>query len=109
VLEKVASELAKSPNRIVVEGHSDDVPITGSLKRRYPTNWELAAARACRVVRLFQDAGIAGERLHAVSAGPFQPEASNESAKGRSINRRIEIRLLPAAPPSAQGSAGVVP
>ncbi len=102
VLEKVASQLKASPNRIVVEGHTDDVRISPSLQKRYPTNWELAAARAARVVRLFQDQGIAGERLHAVSAGPFHPLAPNDTPQGRARNRRIEIRLLPAVAPETQ-------
>ena len=110
VLEKVASELSKSPNRIVVEGHTDDVGISPSLRKRYATNWELAAARACRVVRLFQESGIAGDRLHAVSAGPFQPNGPNDTPAGRARNRRIEIRLLPALESrAAERAAGVVP
>ena len=95
VLEKVAAKLGDLPNSIVVEGHTDNHQIGPKLKKRYATNWELAAARAARVVRLFQEQGIAGTRLRAVSAGPFQPIDSNDTPQGRSKNRRIEIRLLP--------------
>lgn len=101
VLMRVSAELAKVPHRIEVEGHTDNVPIRGVLARTYPTNWELAGARAARVVRLFGEAGIDGSRLAAVSFGPEQPVASNDSEEGRARNRRIEVRLLPDQPGAA--------
>ncbi len=105
VLDKVAAQIANLPNRIEILGHSDDVPISGGLARRYPTNWELAGARAARVVRFLEERGIDGERLKAVSQGKHAPVASNDSPEGRSRNRRIEIRLAPlegsAAPPAS--------
>jgi chemotaxis protein MotB len=103
VLGKVAAQMASSPHRIEVEGHTDNVPIVGGLAQRYPTNWELAAARAARVVRLFQEAGIKGPRLRAVSRSEYQPVAANDTPEGRERNRRIDIRLLPA--PSATARA----
>jgi chemotaxis protein MotB len=96
VLAKVAKQMAASAHRIEVEGHTDDVPISGGLAQRYPTNWELAAARAARVVRLFQEQGIEGPRLRAVSRSEYQPVAQNDSDANREKNRRIEVRLLPA-------------
>jgi len=96
VLGKVANQMVASPHRVEIEGHTDDVPIKGSLAQRYPTNWELAAARAARVVRLFQEAGMEGTRLRAVSRSEYQPVATNDSPENREKNRRIEIRLLPA-------------
>jgi chemotaxis protein MotB len=98
VLLKVSPELEKVPYQIVVGGHTDNVPIRGMLATRYPTNWELAAARAARVVRLLEEAGIASNRLHAVSFGENDPVASNDTPEGRARNRRIEIRLRPIAP-----------
>jgi chemotaxis protein MotB len=95
VLLSVAKNLAELPYRIEVEGHSDNVKISGALVKRYPSNWELAGARAASVVRLFLESGIDGERLSAVSRGMYHPVAPNDSAEGRSLNRRIEIRLLP--------------
>ena len=95
VLMRVSSTLVDVGHRVEVEGHTDDRPIGGSLARTYPTNWELAGARAARVVRLFEEAGIAGERLSAVSYGPEAPVASNEEEAGRARNRRIEVKLLP--------------
>lgn len=96
VLAKVAKQMLASPHRVEILGHTDDVPIKPTLAQRYPTNWELAAARAARVVRLFQDAGMEGPRLRAVSRSQYEPVAANDSAENREKNRRIEVRLLPA-------------
>ncbi len=113
VLRKVAAQLAKNDQRIEVQGHSDNTQIRGRLRQRYPSNWDLAAARASSVVRLLQGEGIAGERLSAVSFAEFRPIATNDDAEGRGLNRRIEIRLLPpdeattaAAPEPAGPPAG---
>ena len=96
VLVKVAGQIAPLADFVEVRGHTDDRPIRGSLARIYPTNWELAAARAARVVRLLEERGVPSERLAVVSMGPNDPVANNDTADNRALNRRIEIRLLPA-------------
>lgn len=98
VLLTVSGELEKVPYQIEVGGHTDNVPIRGALARTYPTNWELAGARAARVVRLFEEAGIASDRLLAVSYGENDPVASNDTPEGRGRNRRIELRMRPIVP-----------
>lgn len=105
VLVKVAGQLASLGDLIEVRGHTDDRAIRGSLTQRYPTNWELAAARASRVVRLLEDNGIPGSRLTVVSRGPFDPVAPNDSSANRARNRRIEIRLLPIDSPGNKAAA----
>jgi len=95
ILQRVASELKKSPHQILVIGHTDNKPIGPALIERYPTNWELAGARAASVVRLFDGSGISDKRLLAVSMADVQPVASNKTPEGRARNRRIEIRLRP--------------
>ncbi|HEB59879.1 MAG TPA: flagellar motor protein MotD [Gammaproteobacteria bacterium] len=90
-LEKLAHELATLPNYIEVEGHTDNIPIRNTI---YPSNWELSAARAASVVRLFMDAGVAPERLAAIGFGEFRPLADNGSATGRRRNRRVAIVIL---------------
>jgi len=95
VLLKVAEQLAKLDHVVLVEGHTDNVPIRGSLTRRYPTNWELAGARAARVARLFEEHGVSGDRLTVLSFADKRPVASNDTPEGRALNRRIEIRLKP--------------
>ena len=79
----------------MVIGHTDDRPIGPALIKQYPTNWELAGARAASVVRLFDDSGLTAKRMLAVSVADSQPVASNKTAEGRAKNRRIEIRLRP--------------
>lgn len=95
VLATVAARLAPLPYLISVEGHSDDVPIRATLAKQYPTNWELAGARAASVVRVLVEGGVDGAKASAVSHGPYQPIADNKSPEGRAQNRRIEIRLRP--------------
>lgn len=95
VLEKVADQLVSSHHRIEIRGHTDNIPVSGDLARRYPSNWELAGARAAAVVRLFQQRGIGGERLTAMSRGEFEPLAPNDTQENRWRNRRIEIKLVP--------------
>ena len=97
VIERVGDQL-KDRNqgyRVDVQGHTDNVPIRGDLTRRYPTNWELAAARASSVVRVLEGRGVGAKRLSAVSLGEYHPVESNRSPQGRAKNRRIEIRLVP--------------
>ena len=98
VLQRVATQLRKSSHQIVVTGHTDDRPIGPALVKQYPTNWELAGARAASVVRLFGDSGLPAKRMLAVSMADNQPVASNKTEEGRTRNRRIEIRLRPVAP-----------
>ena len=95
VLSRVAAQLLGADARIEVVGHTDNVQISSRLKGRYPTNWELAGARAGSVVRLLQEEGFDGSRLLAVSSGPFSPRVPNDSPAGRAKNRRIEILLIP--------------
>jgi chemotaxis protein MotB len=95
VLGRVAGQLRKSPHEILVIGHTDNKPIGPALVKQYPTNWELAGARASSVVRLFNGSGVTAKRLLAVSMADVRPVASNASPEGRAKNRRIEIRLRP--------------
>ena len=97
VLGKVATRLRKSSHQILVIGHTDNKPIGPALVKQYPTNWELAGARAASVVRLFAQSGLSSERMRAVSVADTEPVASNKSEEGRAKNRRIEIRLRPVA------------
>ena len=95
ILGRVAGQLKKSPHEILVIGHTDNKPIGPALVKQYPTNWELAGARASSVVRLFNGTGLPAKRLLAVSMADVRPVASNASPEGRAKNRRIEIRLRP--------------
>jgi len=106
VLRKVAAKLRENNYRIEVHGHSDDVPLSRALAARWGSNWELAAARASQVVRLFEDEKIDPTRLSAVSFGQYAPLESNDTPEGRARNRRIEIRLIPVKRPESEAKPG---
>ncbi len=92
-ISEVATLLADIPDRrFQVEGHTDNVPIKTA---QYPSNWDLASARALRVVRTMVDAGMPPERISAASFGEYNPVVSNEIKEGRDANRRIEIVVVP--------------
>ena len=92
-LKTLAKELSNNPNvGIMVEGHTDNVPMSG---KSYKDNWELSSARALSVVRCLSDGGLPQKRLAAVGRGEFYPVASNATEAGRAQNRRTEIILTP--------------
>ena len=92
IMQQIAGVNAENDSEITVSGHTDNVPlIFGS---RYRDNWDLAAARSASVVQsLSADAVITDDRLEAISYGESRPVDSNETAAGRSKNRRIEIEI----------------
>jgi chemotaxis protein MotB len=90
-LEAVAKLLAVAHQEIRVEGHTDNMPIASPV---FPSNWELSSARASSVVRLFVAAGIAPARLAAVGYADHKPVEANETAEGRSRNRRVTLMIL---------------
>jgi len=76
-------------HQVVVEGHTDTVPITG----RYPSNWELSTARASTITRVLVSARIGPRRLVATGRAYYDPIASNATEAGRQRNRRVQIVL----------------
>lgn len=97
VLKRVGKILKRvKDNTIFVEGHTDNVPISPALKKKYPTNWELSTARATTVVRYLQEeVGIDPSILKAAGLSEYRPVADNGTEEGKSRNRRIEIILNP--------------
>lgn len=89
-LTAVGQILATTDFPIVVEGHTDNAPISTPL---YPSNWELSGARAASVVRLFIDTGVAPQRLTATGFADQRPVADNASPEGRQRNRRVAINM----------------
>jgi chemotaxis protein MotB len=97
-LDKASAEMSKMAAQgfqIDVTGNTDSVPIGAELATRYPTNWELAGARASIVVRYLQEKGLDPSQLLAISAGQYHPVASNDTPEGRAANRRTDIVLRP--------------
>jgi chemotaxis protein MotB len=95
VLKKVGEALKGYEDKVIrVVGHTDNVPITKGLQKRFASNWELSVARATTVVRFLQEVGVPPERMIASGRAEYQPIAENDDADGRRKNRRTEITLV---------------
>lgn len=89
-LAAVAQILAPTDFPIIVEGHTDNTPISTP---QFPSNWELSGMRASSVVRLFIETGVDGRRLTATGYADQRPLADNATADGRQRNRRVAITI----------------
>jgi chemotaxis protein MotB len=91
-LDEIARILKASNRRLIIEGHTDNVPIQTA---RFPSNWDLASARATRIVRYLIDRhGVEPGRLVAMSYADQKPLADNSTKAGRAKNRRIEVLIV---------------
>lgn len=90
-LAAVALVLSNVDNVVHVEGHTDNVPISSG---QYPSNWELASARASSVVRLFVVGGVDPARLMAIGYADNRPVGPNDTVEGRARNRRVTLLIL---------------
>ncbi|HHF98134.1 MAG TPA: flagellar motor protein MotB [Candidatus Aerophobetes bacterium] len=88
LLDEIAALLREIPNEIVIEGHTDNLPIH---TERFPSNWELSSARAISVARYFIDKGIAPLRIGVVGYADSRPLFPNDTPEHRAKNRRVEI------------------
>ncbi|PKM13477.1 MAG: flagellar motor protein MotB [Gammaproteobacteria bacterium HGW-Gammaproteobacteria-5] len=88
VIDRLVPTLAAGGHLIIVEGHTDNLPIQ---TKRFPSNWELSASRASSVVRYLQLAGIESTRLSATGYADTRPLADNGDEQGRASNRRVEL------------------
>jgi len=91
VLKEVVRVIKDMPNEVVVEGHTDDIPIVAG---EFRSNWELSTARAFSVVGYFIEQGVDPKRLLAVGYGEYRPLYPNDTEEHRAINRRIEINMI---------------
>jgi chemotaxis protein MotB len=90
---EVSQVLASIPRRsFQVDGHTDAVPIATA---QFPSNWELASARAVTVLKAMLEAGMPKERISAASFADARPVAPNDTAEGKAANRRIEVTIVP--------------
>lgn len=90
-MNSLAASLNKVEGDVIVQGHSDNVPIRGG---RFGSNWELSAARAFSVIEKLTEKGVPAKRLSAWGFGENRPVVSNNTPDERSQNRRIEIVVL---------------
>jgi len=92
ILHRLADTFKKLTNTVVIEGHTDNVPIVGG---KYRDNWELSMARAESVLNyLIYAEGISPNRLAIAGYGEYLPIVDNKTAKHRAMNRRIELLVL---------------
>ncbi len=113
IFAEMARLLAEYDNPIQVEGHTDNRPIQNL---RYPSNWELSAARASAIVKLLSGTGVSAQRLSAVGYGEHQPSTGNDTPEGRAQNRRVALMIAreamqrpSAALNGAEDGAGFLP
>ena len=89
IMQIIADIPSDIPWILQVEGHTDDIPVSGV----YADNWDLSTERALSVVRFMVDRGVPSERLAATGYGEFQPITSGKTDADRQKNRRIELKL----------------
>ena len=89
IMQIIADIPSDIPWILQVEGHTDDIPVSGI----YTDNWDLSTERALSVVRFMVDRGVPSERLAATGYGEFQPITSGKTDADRQKNRRIELKL----------------
>lgn len=94
-VEQLGQVLAENPDiAVLIEGHTDNVPYTGSGQLQ--DNWDLSTKRATSIVQILRENnGIEPQNLTAAGRGEHAPIASNETAEGKAKNRRIEVILTP--------------
>ena len=88
VLAGIANSIQEKTEKVYIEGHTDNVPISTP---EFPSNWELSTSRALSVVRLLEEAGIPPEQMAAVGHSQYIPIMSNDTPEGRAKNRRVEL------------------
>lgn len=93
ILTGLAPTLRDAPYRLTVEGHTDNLPIATG---RFPSNWELSAARAGAVARFLIELGLPPDRLQVAGLADTRPLAGNDTEEGRAANRRVVILVTPA-------------
>jgi len=103
-LAPVGRMLRGLPGPVVIEGHTDDIPVRSGP---YPSNWELSVARSSAVLRhMAATFAIPASRLVAAGYGEFRPVADNATARGRAQNRRIEIVVMRKTSLAVMGRGG---
>ena len=92
VLDQISEILKPLPHEVVIEGHSDNTPV--SISSEYFSNWELSGMRALAAVRYLITRDIDPNNISAISYGSYHPLFPNDTAENRASNRRIEINIV---------------
>ncbi|WP_245986579.1 OmpA/MotB family protein [Azospirillum thermophilum] len=102
LLARLAPLIVATPGDLLVEGHTDSVPIATA---RFPSNWELSAARAASVVRLLVEAGLPAGRIAAIGYADTRPVSPGSDPASRARNRRVTLSIQAEEPPPAPSPA----
>jgi flagellar motor protein MotB len=86
---------ASADNRVIIQGHTDNLPIKSNTGKRYIDNMELSVLRARAVSQILIENGVSSERISVAGYGDTQPIATNDTDEGRAKNRRVEVKLIP--------------
>ena len=104
---RLPRRLGATPYDLRIEGHTDNIPIHNA---EFDSNWELSAARATHIARLFLDQKlIPPDRISAAGYAEFHPVATNDTPEGRAENRRVDLVVLPRARINFASPAQAVP
>lgn len=95
VKEIIPDILAYPDHRVIIEGHTDNIPISSSSGKRYRDNMELSFLRAKAVAEILVNNKISLERISVIGYGDTRPIASNDTDEDRVKNRRVEVKLVP--------------
>jgi outer membrane protein OmpA-like peptidoglycan-associated protein len=95
-IKELVRDISASPDhRVIIEGHTDNMPIILSPGRRYIDNMDLSFLRAKAIANILAEQGISLERISVIGYGDTRPIAANETDEGRAKNRRVEVKLIP--------------
>ncbi|PCI27926.1 MAG: hypothetical protein COB67_07475 [SAR324 cluster bacterium] len=92
IIEQFSKILHAIPNRVIIEGHTDDIPVSSA---QYPSNWELSGARSASIARLLEQFGIRRHRMEIAGYASTRPKVANDTDELRGLNRRIDILIKP--------------
>ena len=96
ILARIASLVRGTQHRVMIEGHTDDIPIQTAS---YPSNWELSTARAIAAMRFLADHNVDSERIGVAGYADQRPFAPNDGPENRAANRRVEFVFIREALP----------
>ena len=99
ILSRIAALVRGTRHRVMIEGHTDDIPIQTA---RYPSSWELSTARAIAAMRFLVDHNVDAERVSVAGYADQRPVAPNDGPENRATNRRVEFVFIRETPPEEE-------
>jgi len=95
-IETLVREISASPDsRVIIEGHTDNIPIKSTAGKLYRDNMDLSFLRAKAIANILVFHGISPDRISVIGYGDTHPIDSNDTEEGRAKNRRVEVKLVP--------------